>query len=70
MTRTKAISLLLVAILILAAASAVLTPTTHLLVSAFDPNQGNSVAPLIDNTPGNLPALACDGCSGGGSGGV
>ena len=51
MTRTKAISLLLAAVIVLFAAAHLPAPAGQYLYSPF------------------APAVACNGCSGGGSGG-
>lgn len=65
MTRTKAVSLLLVAVLMLTVAMAALPSIRQPLASVVLPNQGKPAAAMFDNTP----VMACAGCSGGGSGG-
>lgn len=70
MTRAKAVSLLLAVVLMLTAIAAVAAmPIANTLASAVLPGSGSPFVAMMPEMPANSPAMACGGCSGGGSGG-
>lgn len=69
MTQTKALSLFLAVALMLTLATVTWMPAVQSLTVALLPDPGNSAAVTAEYAPDPAPAMACGGCSGGGSGG-